>query len=172
MHTDTATTLALLLGVVLPRVTSYVTNNKAIPAVLGGYVTLFLAGVTGFCSEWAQAIADNSSYSWQQGLGRAIGIFVVAALARLVVHRDTPGDNKALDFGAPRSMRRGGKPVPKAGPYQPEHEAGAISLLTLIVVVAVLVVICGFFIHWLWLLLIILALFLVLELGNRRRPRV
>jgi hypothetical protein len=183
MHADTATVLAVLVGVIIPHITSLVSNNRVIPAWAGGYVTLLLAAGSGFCSEWAQALADGTSYSPTQGAARAIGAFLIAGLSRLVVHRDTPPEHRLLDAGAPRSMRRGGKPAPGPGPYAPEHEysepgndAGAVDPWLIVVIVLILIVFgWGFTIHVLWWLLIILVavgLYVLLRDGTRRRPRL
>jgi hypothetical protein len=118
MHLSTATILALILSVVIPHLTSLVSNTKIIPVWAGGYVTLVLSAATGFCSEWAQS---PDHYDWRQGLATAVGAFVVAALSRQVILKDTPTDTKLIDFGASRANKRGARGV--RGPDRGEYEA-------------------------------------------------
>lgn len=170
MNLDTATIVAWVVGWLLPHASAYASNNKLIPAWAGGYVTSGLAVLTGFGGELVQVLADHHDYSLTKALGMALGAFITASLTRLVVHKNTPLEAKALDAGAPRSMRRGGKPAPGPGPYQPEHEAGEIGLALLIAVVLVLIVVgFGFLYHPVWLLLIVLiGIVLYLTLRGRR----
>jgi hypothetical protein len=117
MHLTTATILALLISVIIPHLTSLVSNTKIVPVWAGGYVTLFLAAVTGFCSEWAQSPND---YNWRQGLATAIGAFVVAVVSRVGVLKNTPTDTKLIDLGASRANKRGARGV--RGPDRGEYE--------------------------------------------------
>lgn len=94
---DTATIIALLVGVVIPHLSSIASNTKYIPTWAGGYVTLVLSGLSGFLAEWQQA---GSNFRWQDAALTSLVTFVMAALSRLVVHRDTPPETELLKIGS------------------------------------------------------------------------
>jgi hypothetical protein len=173
MHVDTATIVVWVVGWLLPHASAYASNNKVIPAWAGGYVTSALAVLSGLGGELVQVLADNHDYSITKALGMALGAFLTASVTRLVVHRDTPVERKALDVGAPRAMRRGGKPAPGPGPYQPEHEfasdTGSVLVVVLLVLLILFLVAGGFAYHLLWWFIIVAVIVLIYALVTGRR---
>jgi len=95
-----ATALALVVSVVLPLVSSLLTK-ESMPAEVRGILTLLLATVTGFVTEWAHAAASSDvSFRWQAAAGTAAVSFVIAVLSRYGLWRGTATDAKALAVGS------------------------------------------------------------------------
>lgn len=95
-----ATTLALVVSVVLPLVSSLLTKPE-VPAELRGVLTLLLSAVTGFVTEWAHAAASaDVSFRWQAAAGTAAVSFVIAILSRYGLWKGTATDAKALAVGS------------------------------------------------------------------------
>lgn len=152
---NTATILALVTAVIIPHVSSLLSNNRLIPAWAGGYVTLFLATVSGFCSEWA---ASPNRYNWKQGALTALGAFLLAALSRQAVHASTPPEAVLLDAGAPRHLRHRAKGVRRV-----HGDDGMVSsVLAVVIIICILALLLGSTVNfWFFLLLlVILVLFL------------
>jgi hypothetical protein len=105
---NTATILSLLLGVVIPHVSALVSGTKVIPKWAGGYVTLVLAGLTGFLTEWSQT---PNHYDWKHGALNAGTALVFAFLTHVGALTDTPLQAKFLSIGAPRFRRAPRKSV-------------------------------------------------------------
>jgi hypothetical protein len=149
---NTATILALMTSVIIPHASSLLSNNRLIPAWAGGYVTLVLAAVSGFCSEWA---AQPNHYNWKQGALTALGSFLLAALSRIVVHQNTPPEADLLDVGAPRNRRHRAKGISRA-----RGDVGAVApLVAIVIVVVILALILGGTVNvWFFLLLLVLLL--------------
>lgn len=94
---NTATVLSLLIGVVIPHLSALLSGTKAIPAWAGGYITLVLAAVTGFLSEWAK---DPNHYDWQRGALNAGVALLFAVISHYGVLRSTPVQAKLLAVGS------------------------------------------------------------------------
>jgi uncharacterized membrane-anchored protein len=95
-----ATTLALLVSVVIPLLSSLFTK-ASMPAEVRGILTLLLSAVTGFVTEWAHAASSNDvSFHWQTAAGTAAVSFVIAILSRYGLWRGTATDAKALAVGS------------------------------------------------------------------------
>lgn len=95
-----ATALALIVSVLLPLASSLLTK-QSMPAEVRGILTLLLATVTGFVTEWAHAAASSDvSFRWQAAAGTAAVSFVIAVLARYGLWKGTVTDAKALAVGS------------------------------------------------------------------------
>jgi uncharacterized membrane-anchored protein len=96
LHLHTATVIALLISTVLPLVSSLVTTVHMPPEV-AGIVTLLLATVTGFLTEWHEA---GDGFRWQTAAGLAALSFLTAAVARARIWIGSRTDAKLLAVGS------------------------------------------------------------------------
>lgn len=97
---NTASILALLLGVVIPHITALVSGTKVIPAQYGGYITLVLAAVTGFLTEWQ---LNPHAYDWKTGVLNSAASLVIAYLTHQNALKGTTLQGKLLAVGAPQT---------------------------------------------------------------------
>lgn len=71
----TALVLMLLISVVIPYASAFLTDH---PSVWTGYATMVLAALTGFVTEWAD---KSGHYNWKAGLYNALVSLVVAVIS-------------------------------------------------------------------------------------------
>lgn len=72
--------LALLLSAILPALVALATKRLASPG-LKALALLFLAAVTGFVAELADAVSAGSSFDWRAALFIWLSSFMVAVLS-------------------------------------------------------------------------------------------
>lgn len=77
----TATVLAFLVSVFVPLVSALLSRPKWSEKV-EGYITLVLAAVTGFLTEWADS-SDATHYDWKKALLISFVSLTLAVLGRL-----------------------------------------------------------------------------------------
>lgn len=75
-HWDTAQTLAVLSGLIIPGVSALLAKGK-IPANVAGFLTLVLAAVSGFVAEWATS-SNATQYDWKTAAGVSLFSLLVA----------------------------------------------------------------------------------------------
>jgi len=72
-HPDTAIVLAIVLSWAIPALSALVARTH----VMAGFLTLLIAAVNGFVSQWAAA-PDVAHYDWKSALLVALVSFLVA----------------------------------------------------------------------------------------------
>lgn len=107
LHNLTAVVLTLVVGYLIPFVTSLIAKQHWSGATMG-LVTTILAAIAGFFGEWASS-PSLEHYDWKSNAALALGALVTALLSRALVLRGTPLDAKLLAIGS-----RG--PAPAAPP--------------------------------------------------------
>ena len=98
--TSTALILSLLLSIVIPGVASLLNVGRLSPAV-SGPITLLLAALNGFLTEWAAA---PNHFAWQPAALTALASYVIAALARHQLWAGTRTDAHLLAIGKPAAV--------------------------------------------------------------------
>lgn len=104
-HLSTATALALILSVFIPLV-SALTERFKIPQPWTGVVTVVLAAVNGFFTEWANS-SGPTHYDWKTAAGIALGSLLLAMVGHVVAwagqheasvagRRHVAGDHEAI----------------------------------------------------------------------------
>lgn len=111
VHNLTAVVLTLVIGYVIPFLTSLIAKQHWSGATMG-LVTTALAAVAGFFGEWASS-PDLAHYDWRSNAILALGALLVALASRALVLRGTPLDAKLLAIGSNTNA-----PAP-----EPEHAA-------------------------------------------------
>jgi hypothetical protein len=109
IHNLTAVVLTLIVGYLIPFLTSLIAKQHWSGATMG-LVTTVLAAVAGFFGEWASS-PDLSHYDWRSNALLAVAALAVALASRALVLRGTPLDAKLLAIGS------------RAPAPAPEHEA-------------------------------------------------
>lgn len=100
-HPDTSIIISLIISVVLPLLSSLLSKAHW-PAEVAGIITLALSTANGFFTEWAQSSSGPGTFDWRDALGLALSSFIIAALGRLVLWRNTEIDAKLLAIGSRR----------------------------------------------------------------------
>lgn len=98
IHNLTAVVLTLIVGYLIPFLTSLVAKQHWSGATMG-LVTTVLAAVAGFFGEWASS-PDLSHYDWRSNAILALGALAVALGSRVLVLKGTPLDAKLLAIGS------------------------------------------------------------------------
>ena len=99
---DTAFVLSMLTSVVIPLITSFL-GRQHWGAWLG-FITLAIATLNGFLTEWAQS-SDRNHYDWKHALLIALGSYLFAVMGRLNIWKGTEIDRKALAVGEPKTAQ-------------------------------------------------------------------
>lgn len=89
---DTATILALLGSVIIPAVSQLIARAHWSNGVVG-LISLTLAAINGFVSQWADA-TDASHYNWQRALGVTLMSYILTVLAHYGLWRNTEVERK------------------------------------------------------------------------------
>lgn len=97
LYLNTATIISLIVSVIIPLLSSLL-GRAHWPSEVLGILTLVLATVNGFFTEW-QA---SDRFDWRHALLLAVGSFVVAVLSRYGLWKGTRTDAKVLAFPAPK----------------------------------------------------------------------
>ena len=98
--------LSLLTSIVIPGLSSLLNVGK-LPPNVSALITLALAAVNGFLTEWA---TSSGPFNWRAAALTALASYVVAALARVQLWAGTRTDAKLLAIGKP--PRPAGMPPP------------------------------------------------------------
>lgn len=91
-----ATLVLLLVSVVFPLISSFLTKAHW-PPEIAGLITLALSLIAGLVTEWAQA---GDHYNWRVAVSTALSSFVVAAIARARIWIGSLIDGKLLAVGS------------------------------------------------------------------------
>jgi hypothetical protein len=94
---NTATILALVLSLIIPLVSALLARI-VLPEQYEGVITIFLAAVTGFFTQWASA-GNLDSYDWHKSLGIALFSFLAAVAAHFGVWKSTSVEAKLKSVG-------------------------------------------------------------------------
>jgi hypothetical protein len=95
---NTALILALVVSIVIPLVAALLTRAK-IPANVTGVITMFLAAVNGFATEWAQS-SNATHYDWKSAAGISLFSFIVAVASHYGVWKSTTLEAQLLAVGS------------------------------------------------------------------------
>ena len=95
---DTAFMLALITGTIIPLVSSLLSKTHWSSGVTG-VITMALAAISGFFTEWAQS-SNASHYDWKHAVLIAIGTLLMAFLGRNVAWKGSKTDAKLLAIGS------------------------------------------------------------------------
>jgi hypothetical protein len=126
LHPDTATIVSLVVSVLIPLCSATLTRAHW-PVELLGVLTMALAVVNGFFTEWADA---GSHFDWQVALSRAVVSFVLAVAAHYGVWKGTATTSKLIAFPTkrtpavtPPAVAPSAAPAPAAPPAAPAAPA-------------------------------------------------
>ena len=97
-HFDTATILALLVSIVIPLVSTLLMKAHW-PVDVMSYLTIVLAAINGFVTEWAQSPNANH-YDWKTAVGISLSSLVVALISRRGLWVGTKTDAKLAAVGS------------------------------------------------------------------------
>lgn len=96
-HWDTATTLAVVLSFVIPALSAAAARGK-IPANVAGGITLVVAALNGFFTEWADS-SSATHYDWKSAAGIALFSLGVAILSHYGLWKGTDTEGHLLAIG-------------------------------------------------------------------------
>ena len=92
--------LSLLTSIVIPGLSSLLNVGK-LPPNVSALITLLLAAVNGFLTQWATA---SGPFNWRAAALTELASYVVAALARIQLWAGTKTDAKLLAIGKPATV--------------------------------------------------------------------
>lgn len=96
-HWDTATSLAIVLSFVIPALSALLAKGK-IPANVAGALTLLIAALNGFFTEWAES-SGPTHFDWKTAAGIAAFSYLVAVASHYGLWRDTKVQAELLAAG-------------------------------------------------------------------------
>lgn len=96
-HWDTATSLAVVLSFVIPALSALLAKGK-VPQNVAGALTLLIAALNGFFTEWADS-SGPTHFDWKTAAGIAAFSFLVAVASHYGLWKDTKIQNDLLAVG-------------------------------------------------------------------------
>jgi hypothetical protein len=165
-----STYILLAISWLIPLASSFLSRQHW-PQEITGILTLLLASVGGFASEWFQ---DPSHFHLGNATFKALLAYVLAAFAHSKIWSGTTTNDKALAFPRrvpPGGVQPGHEPNTLSDYYPEGRDSGQADVLLILLVIVVLV--CfgfGFLVKWLFVIAVIALLFIALRfvLGGRR----
>lgn len=97
LHPNTALVLLLVTSLLIPLVSSFLTRAHW-SAQATGIITMLLAAIGGFATEWSNS-PNLNHYDWKTAAGTALFSFVVAVAAHYGVWAGGPAESRLRAFG-------------------------------------------------------------------------
>jgi len=94
LHLDTATTISLIVSVIIPLCSALLYRAHWSITVIGVF-TLALSFANGFFTTWADA---GDGFAWQQAIAQTVACFVLAVVAHKGVWKATPIEASLIAF--------------------------------------------------------------------------
>jgi TM2 domain-containing membrane protein YozV len=95
---STSVILTWVISLILPLVSAGL-SRIVVPPVYAGVITIVLAAITSFFTEWA-GDANLSHYDWKEHLGIGLGSLFIALATHFGVWKSTPVEGKLIQLGA------------------------------------------------------------------------
>lgn len=95
---STAVILSLVLSLFIPLVSALL-SHIVLPPIYAGVITIVLAAINGFFTQWANA-SNLNNYDWNTALGIALFSLLVAIASHFGIWKSTPVEAKLYQLGA------------------------------------------------------------------------
>lgn len=98
---NTALVLTIIVSLVIPLISALLSRTHWDQTVTG-LITMLLAAVTGFFTEWINS-NNATHYDWHTALGLALFSFIVAVATHYGVWKDGNASRRLLAIGSRRA---------------------------------------------------------------------